>query len=194
MITFVIPSIGRSTLRRSLESIIKQKNENWKCIVGFDGIGEDSIDKELLVEDPRIDYLYFNDKIGQSAEHGNGGMVRNRIISHVVTEWIGFLDDDDCLYENYTEEFFLNDTDNLDCIVFRMRYENNPSLILPPPGMDIIEQNMIGISFAVRSDFIKSKGIEFINSNSEDFIFLSSVISNDSRLRISESVTYLVCR
>jgi hypothetical protein len=74
-----------------------------------------------------------------------------------------------------------------------MRYENNPSLVLPPPGMNIIAQNFVGISFAVRNDFIKNAGIEFINSNSEDFNFLSSIISNNARLKISESVTYLVC-
>lgn len=193
MITFVIPSIGRSTLKRSLESLINQKNKNWKCIVGFDGIGEESVDNNLLVDDPRISYLYFNEKIGQSAEHGNGGMVRNRIMSHADTEWIGFLDDDDCLYENYTEELELCNPDDLDCVVFRMRYENNPSVVLPPPGMNILAQNLVGISFAVRKDFIKNKNIEFINSNSEDFNFLSSVLANDARLKISESITYLVC-
>jgi glycosyltransferase involved in cell wall biosynthesis len=193
MITFVVPSIGRQTLKRSLESLINQKNKNWKCIVGFDGISEELVNKDLLLDDPRINYLYFNEKIGQSAEHGNGGMVRNRIMNHIDTEWIGFLDDDDCLYENYIDELHLCNPNDLDCIVFRMRYENNQSLILPPPGMDIIAQNLVGISFAVRNDFIKNRGIEFINSNSEDFNFLSSIISNDARLKISESVTYLVC-
>jgi glycosyltransferase involved in cell wall biosynthesis len=193
MITFVVPSIGRPTLKRSLESLINQKNKNWKCIVGFDGISEESVNKDLLLDDLRINYLYFNEKIGQSAEHGNGGMVRNKIMNRIDTEWVGFLDDDDCLYENYIDELLLCNPDDLDCIVFRMRYENNPSLVLPPPGMNIIAQNFVGISFAVRNDFIKNAGIEFINSNSEDFNFLSSIISNNARLKISESVTYLVC-
>jgi glycosyltransferase involved in cell wall biosynthesis len=37
MLTFIIPTIGRDTLHRTIESLEKQANNNWNAIVIFDG-------------------------------------------------------------------------------------------------------------------------------------------------------------
>ena len=37
LVTFIIPTIGRDTLTRTIESLEKQTNENWKAIIIFDG-------------------------------------------------------------------------------------------------------------------------------------------------------------
>jgi glycosyltransferase involved in cell wall biosynthesis len=37
-ITFIIPTIGRNTLEKAIQSIEKQTNNEWKIIVIFDGI------------------------------------------------------------------------------------------------------------------------------------------------------------
>jgi glycosyltransferase involved in cell wall biosynthesis len=37
-ITFIIPTIGRNTLEKAIQSIEKQTNNNWKIIIIFDGI------------------------------------------------------------------------------------------------------------------------------------------------------------
>ena len=37
-ITFIIPTIGRPTLSKSIESLINQTNKNWEAIIIFDGI------------------------------------------------------------------------------------------------------------------------------------------------------------
>ena len=38
MITFIIPTIGRNTLTRTVISLLQQTNKNWKAIIIFDGI------------------------------------------------------------------------------------------------------------------------------------------------------------
>jgi glycosyltransferase involved in cell wall biosynthesis len=38
MITFVIPSINRETLKRSIDSLMKQSSHNWRAIIIYDGV------------------------------------------------------------------------------------------------------------------------------------------------------------
>ena len=38
MITFIIPTIGRQTLPRTIQSLKNLQNSNWKAIVIFDAI------------------------------------------------------------------------------------------------------------------------------------------------------------
>ena len=37
-ITFIIPSVNRPTLERSINSLVSQTNPNWECIVVYDGV------------------------------------------------------------------------------------------------------------------------------------------------------------
>ena len=38
IITFIIPTIGRTTLTRTVNSLINQTNSEWNAIIIFDGI------------------------------------------------------------------------------------------------------------------------------------------------------------
>jgi len=38
MITFIIPSINRDSIIRTIDSLLKQTNNNWKCIIVYDGV------------------------------------------------------------------------------------------------------------------------------------------------------------
>ena len=53
MITFILPTLGRDSLKKSIESIINQTNKKWKAIVIFDGC---QINKNLIVEHDQISY------------------------------------------------------------------------------------------------------------------------------------------
>jgi glycosyltransferase involved in cell wall biosynthesis len=87
-ITFIIPSINRDTLTNSVNSLLKQTNKNWKCIIVFDGV------EGIKFDDDRIKTINVN-KLGKKGQgHGNAGLVRNEGIKICETEWIGFLDDD----------------------------------------------------------------------------------------------------
>ena len=37
-ITFIIPTIGRETLKNSIDSLINQTDHDWNAIIIFDGI------------------------------------------------------------------------------------------------------------------------------------------------------------
>ena len=38
LITFIIPSIGRPSLQRTINSLMDMKDPDWKAIIVFDGI------------------------------------------------------------------------------------------------------------------------------------------------------------
>ena len=68
-VTFIIPSIGRSTLQNSIDSILNQTNENWKIIIIFDGI-----EPTIVTTNKKIFILKSNKKGVLKNQAGN---VRN---------------------------------------------------------------------------------------------------------------------
>jgi glycosyltransferase involved in cell wall biosynthesis len=192
MIDFIVPSIGRETITRSLNSLIQQTDSDWRCFVGFDGLSKDQIDSKLLIDDSRIHYLYLEEKLGTSSFHGNAGRVRNKIIESIDTpsEWIGFLDDDDSLSSYYVEILKQQMTlDESDCYVFRM---NNKGVVIPSYDMNELRQNHVGISFCLKSSFLRQKNLQFQNDNAEDFLFLQNIKEQDGVINILPYVGYFV--
>ena len=47
-ITFIIPSLNRSSLRKSIQSLIDQTNPNWECIIIYDGIDGITFDDDRI--------------------------------------------------------------------------------------------------------------------------------------------------
>lgn len=192
MIDFIIPSIGRETIKRSCESVMNQTDPYWNAYVGFDGLSEEQVDKNLLVDDFRIHYLYLKEKLGVSDFHGNAGRVRNKIIESIEypSEWIGFLDDDDSLSQFYVEILHKEiEKEDHDCFVFRMNDNGN---IIPPFSMNELKQNHVGISFCVKRDFIMKHNIRFENNNCEDFLFLKQLMEHSAKIKILPVIGYFV--
>lgn len=195
MIDFIVPSIGRPTLKRALESLVNQTDPDWNCYVGFDGLTKDQVDSNILVDDPRINYLYLGEKLGTSSYHGNAGEVRNKIISLIdkPNPWLGFLDDDDSLSAIYLDllRLSISKSELVDCYVFRMNHNNT---IIPEPNLNQVIQNHVGISFCVKSIFVNTHNIRFQNDNAEDFKFLKSIEDSKGIIKILPYVTYFVGR
>jgi hypothetical protein len=186
-ITFIIPSIGRTSLKDSIESLLLQIDENWNAIIIFDGIK-----KNIEITDNRIKYIEI-DKIGYNGSRNSAGFVRNiglNIINKLETEWIGFLDDDDYLSNDYIcklkEEILLNKL--VDVCIFRMAYQNK--YILPTEFDKNINRNRVGISFAIKS-YIKDN-ILFNNNPFEDYFYLKELQNNKYKIIISTYVTYFI--
>lgn len=192
MIDFIIPSIGRPTLKNSLQSLLNQSNPEWKAYVGFDGLREEQIDKNILIEDERITYFYLHEKLGTFSFHGNAGQVRNKIMSLINQRnpWTGFLDDDDAISQCYIE-ILQNEInkEHKECYVFRM---NHNGKIIPPFEIDTIIQNHVGISFAVNTNFIIENNIKFCNDNAEDFKFLLELSNVKGNIKILPFIGYYV--
>jgi glycosyltransferase involved in cell wall biosynthesis len=184
-ITFIIPTIGRTTLKDTLLSLINQTNPHWKAIVIFDGI---EIDNNIVgFYDERIKVIKSS-KLGEG--HNSAGNVRNYGIQFAETEWIAFVDDDDSIKNTYVD-IFLNEIikyNYIDLIIFRML---DHGLILPPDNVNNFEHCRVGISFALKK-YIFDSGIVFEPSTYEDFFLLNKIRENNFTIMISPYLLYFV--
>jgi glycosyltransferase involved in cell wall biosynthesis len=186
MITVIIPSKGRDTLKFSLFSLLQQTNSDWKCIVAFDNIDQQQIS---LIDDHRIKYIFLDAKAGDGVN--GGGAVRNAAIEIAKTEWICFLDDDDTFTVDYIDKFYQELSENtMDVCIFKMIYKNGA--YLPPRGLKELIKGQVGISFAVNLTFLNEKKLRFINGATEDFNLLIDLQNNGANIHFSESICYQV--
>jgi glycosyltransferase involved in cell wall biosynthesis len=181
LITFIIPTIGRSTLPQTLCSLVNQTNPNWKAIVMFDGISPN-----IQHTDPRIRIL-DTPKLGQG--RNSAGLVRNYAITFADTEWVAFVDDDDSLSNKYVELFISESSAYTlaEIIIFRMTFIG----IKPNLSTDMFRLGDVGISFAVKKR-IFDDGHVFIPSDIEDYTYLSQAKDKNYKIMISPCVTYFV--
>lgn len=196
IVTFVIPSVGRKTLLTSIASLQKQRSYKWKAIVGFDGIKREELIFDLP-QDQRIRYTFL-EKTGElkseQMKHSKAGQVRNQIIEHVDTEWTAFLDDDDTLDSEYVSilEKKSSEEKEKNCFIFQMKAANGD--VIPFTGSKQIRIGQVGISFCVKTNFLKQNNILFKNSQSEDYEMLKNIASNGGKIRLIEHIGYIVGR
>lgn len=161
-ITFIIPSIGRESIKKSINSLILQTNKNWKCIIVYDGV------EGFSFEDSRIECIHIEKQGDHGSIHGMSGLVRNYGLKLCDTEWIGFLDDDDTINPDYVETLIKKYND-YDFVIWRMIYTNNFIL----PYKKEIEHGNVGISFCYKNKF---DNLFFeTNRDGEDFDFLKKL-------------------
>jgi glycosyltransferase involved in cell wall biosynthesis len=185
-ITFIIPTIGRTTLINSIKSLINQTNKNWKAIIIFDGIKSniDNIDNRIKIVE--IEKMGIN--------QNSAGNVRNYGMSLVETEWIGFLDDDDIISDDYVDifnkELNINNYNNidLDLIIFRMKMGNR---IIPKLKTDNFYICDVGISFVMKKK-IYDNGTKFIPDGAEDYLYLNNIRKKGYKIMISPHIKYFV--
>jgi glycosyltransferase involved in cell wall biosynthesis len=181
-LTFIIPTIGRQTLEKTLESVenIVQPVKDWTCdsLVIFDGL-EPTVKNSIRIE--------------KSGERNHAGRVRNEGIKHTSedSDWIGFVDDDDILHAGYLKALSECPTDDVDVVIFRMVYANN-GLVLPPPGEKDFRICEVGISFCVKRKCFLDDGIWFEQCEVEDFRLLDTLRKKGKKIHMSDSVVYMV--
>ena len=183
IITFIIPTIGRITLKDTLLSLINQTNSNWKAIVIFDGIK------------PTINFPDDRIKIIKSPKLGEGvnsaGNVRNYGIKYVTTPWVAFVDDDDSIKNTYVDTFLNEINENVDVIIFRMlSIFDDIYISLPPNDVSNFYEDFVGISFALKKEIFNH--IMFEPSIREDFKLLEKIRENNYKIMISPYLLYFV--
>lgn len=191
LVTFIIPTIGRTSLQTAIDSLYKQTIWDWKAIIIFDGI-----EPNIKITDPRIKIMICEKlgtgEIAHGYERNNGaGLVRNFGIKVCDTEWVAFLDDDDTISHTYLETFY-NELENVykpDVILFRMRHSEYG--VLPKTNSVDIIQYESGISFALKTK-IFNDGIWFSPSHAEDFDLLSKIKNAGYKIVMSPYVKYFV--
>lgn len=179
-ITFIIPTLNRPTLTNTVNSIINQSNPNWKCKIVFDGV------EPIYFDDDRIESIKIEKAGLIGPANGQAGLVRNHGIEKVDTEWIGFVDDDDTLTDDYVDSL-LNNYQDKDFVIFKMRYENG--LVLPRNEQNEIKFGDVGISFAYKTK-LNMRFTE--NRDGEDFDFLLNLKNKTNNYIISDEIMYNV--
>ena len=195
LITFILPTIGREHLLKSVASVYWQTVSNWNLIIIFDGIGS-TINNPRLEKDKRINIMKTGPKLGEiKPNHNNAGEVRNRAFPNVSfkSEWVGFIDDDDLLEPNYIESLLweIEQDSSLELVVFRMRHSRNSNLIVPPLNCNEIIKNKVGISFCFKQNLLDKYNLKFHNNEHEDYLFLIKIIEMGIHYKISEKITYV---
>ena len=131
-VSVVIPTIGRPTLERAVESVINQTFCNWELIIVNDNKNNPV---ELNVDNPQIKF-FENEKTSGA----NGA--RNTGIKKSTGEYIAFLDDDDKWHKYKLEQ--------------QIKMMESNGNILSYTGINIIEGKNIP-RYVYRSKFISPK-------------------------------------
>ena len=187
-VTFIIPSINRASLNRTLLSLTAQTDEHWKAVVAFDGITPDT---STLVCDKRVSFMFLERKLGSAkAVMGQAGLVRNYAIQHTDTaEWLAFVDDDDTVDSNYVKTLKQQAGMNAsDCFIFSM---TDGRVVFPPLDCTEFKLNAVGISFAYKRKLF-DEGFQFCNSTCEDYILLHTMRQRNVPITIVHEVMYYV--
>jgi len=181
-LTIVTPTIGRSSLLQTINSVIGQKDPNWKYVIVFDGVPPNfsSIDsriKTVAVSKTGIEGTNIAGKVCQIG------------VDLSDTEYVGFVDDDDTLKENYVSEFHkIVSTSDFDEIIFKMIYTDG----IIVPFDKYVDFGNVGMSFILRKQFLIDKKISFDQHKFYDWKMTFDVWQNGGRIFFSDEVCYNV--
>jgi len=202
-ITFIIPTIGRQTLIDTVESLYNLNTQtpslDWRAIIIFDDCIENRLIKNELYEqiikidiDNKIKIIQNDEHIGNQCKRNSAGLVRNIGIQSIdfLTEWIGFVDDDDTLSPYYIKNLKteIEITPAIEVCIFRMIYQNN--CVLPSKYDRNILRRKVGISFALK--YSLTKQYLFTNNPFEDFLYLKNLQNIGIKILISSYISYYV--
>jgi hypothetical protein len=186
-ITFIIPTIGRTTLNRAIASIKNQSKTNWHCIIIFDGIDIPANVSTPLKGDKRFTIVRIN-KVGCL---NHGARVRNEGLRLVKSGWVGFVDDDDTLSPYYVEHMnnYLLSNSAIKCIIFRMMYSDNN--VIPKINSYTFYEGNVGISFCFSAELLRN-GFYFTPSSCEDYVLLNKIRASRYKIIMSCKIGYFV--
>ena len=188
MITFIIPTIGRDTLARAIDSVMEQNTVNnniWKIIIIFDGI-EPNLIGDKYINHPQI-MIQSCPKMGTGVN--SAGLVRNWGMQYVETEWTAFLDDDDFIGPNYIDRFMEEMNGDLDVLIFRMKLGDRVVPSLTTNNFFLCD---VGISFILKSHLFLERGFVFQADGAEDYLYLNKLRENNCKIIISPYIQYFV--
>ena len=187
--TFIIPTIGRDSLSRTVDSVLAQQDPDFQCIIVFDTLSRYYISPDDRFQCYRVFGMNLGTHEGDNPGQSYAGKVRNYGIDFVTTPWISFVDDDDMVTPDYVRRL-REVQENNDVIVFKMEH---PQLgILPPGDSHELINGQIGISYSVRKSFLDTHNLRFINSGIEDYELLMALQFHKARFHFSPYITYKV--
>lgn len=176
LVTFIVPTVGRATLRRALSSLLNQTDPYWRCIVEGDGVFPDASG----LTDSRIAY-YKEPHLAHESD------MRNLGIARATTPWVAFLDDDDTVAPEYVE-WMWNEEVERDVIIFRQTFPKDDGTTAVFPKDETIVWGNVGISYAVRTALAKE--CPFKRSRHEDLLQLTALEAGGAEIHWSPHIAY----
>lgn len=183
-VTFVIPSMNRSTLYRALESIASQTDSDWSVVIVLDGVPPHNLSSQIQ-DFPKTTIIY-------EKKIGHAGILRNIGIASIQQDfptWIAFLDDDDVIKPTYVESL-RNNAQNNDVVISTMVVESNGDIHPNPAATDFVRCD-VGISFAVKLDFVRKHNVLFAPGEIEDYGFLEQCRKFGAKYVLTHEIQYL---
>ena len=184
--TFIIPSIGRKSLKASIESALKQSHYSTRVIVVFDNC---RINK--MVKDDRVIYLKSDKDVWGSGARNIG---INYAVKNINSEFISFLDDDGVVLDNFNK--VLSDHKQYELIIHSIKFPFHSAnrRIIPLKSGKGIARGWMGIAMSVKTKILKNKNIRFIPKGAADFEFAKSLIDNGVNHYKTGILTYIALR
>ena len=199
LVTFIIPSKGRNTLTKSLNSIVAQTVSSWEAVVllssNFPTQHTDHPLGSLGISRWQND-VRFRFVVDRTTTFRNcAGSLRNVALEYARTPWVAFLDDDDTVSERYVE-YMLREVarqPNVNLILFRMYNAQIKSFYktIPENHLKDAVRDHVGISFTFKRCLCRDD--YFVDSITEDFLFVHTYCQAATRLCVlSPYVAYFV--
>ena len=184
-VSFITPSKGRPSLEKTIQSLLDLDDWNWRCYIIFDGISP-----------PKLNYNYIDDNhfvVIESDKIGHAGLLRNLALPLIDTRWTAFIDDDDFLSSTYVSKLKLYERIDKEKDIFIFSYLDVENQNLQPPRhLNKIIRCNVGISFAIKTEFVKNNNIQFVAGGIEDFEFLDQCEKKGAKYLITHDVQYFV--
>lgn len=197
-VTFIVPTVGRPTLWRTLKYLRRQTDPSWRAIVVYDGNEEGAAPIRAKAGHANIDVIATGGKLGTTGHdnrrlvHSTAGSVRNIALSLVQTAWAAFVDDDDTVAYNYVAA--LRDDvqrhPRVKAVIVRLldRAQN----LLPPDWLETFALGKVSINFAVDVAFMRDHSLKFVSSTQEDYDLLHKINQVADQMLLSSHVTYFM--
>ena len=182
-VLFIMPSIGRDTINRAIDSLTNQTLDKWELCIVYDCIEK----IPHIPKDSRIFTHNLSNKTGKGKN--SAGNVRNYALDKYAHKyrWIGFIDDDDSVHHKYVELLYKKYSE-YDFILFRMEVPRVG--IVPPLSIENeILCGKVGISFCNSNKLSDNRFEPF---STEDFKFLSKISKQTSNYIFTQEVGYFV--
>ena len=212
-LSFIVPTSGRSSLLRTLQSLQAQQSQSWRALIVLDNRTMPAPAAAVIHSEWRMTLWELASQVGCfNRGHGQSGSVRNLAFNCVRTPWLGFVDDDDTVGPDYTSLVEQYALEGWDSIAFRMRWapwgltERPPcfgygctkksgnsvlSEVIPEWNASFIQGGHTGISFAMRTN-LTQQGFRFGQAYTEDFGLQQALFGRKKRVLLAPQVTYYV--
>lgn len=184
-ISVVIPTIGRDSLRQSLESCLYQNYPDFEILVI-----DDSILQNIVIVNPRVKVFYTGGSKGVSE-------ARNLGIQNATGGYIAFLDDDDVWFrDKLGRQLRFMILEGLDASYTKARMvprgKIRPKIVLPNGKSPIAylydfsqkwtNNSYLGLSTLIVKKLIISSEFNIKENNREDLIFINDIFKNGGRI------------